>query len=94
MSFLIWPQVTPCAAPTPTDDPKFTTDAATQNAGVDLIADIINAAVGVRVQGSEQDVAFLDTLADRHRVLEALVDTKCLNKLAGSAATSQAVNQE
>ncbi|CAL8464883.1 g4418 [Coccomyxa elongata] len=35
-------QVTPCAAPIPTDDPHFTTDAATQAAGVDLIAEIID----------------------------------------------------
>ncbi|KAK9917826.1 hypothetical protein WJX75_008648 [Coccomyxa subellipsoidea] len=87
-------QVTPCAAPIPTDDPKFTTDAATQNAGVDLIADIINAAVSVREQGIKRAVDFLDSLADQPRVLEAIINTDCLRDHAHSTATSEEIDQE
>jgi hypothetical protein len=86
--------VTPCAAPIPTDDPKFTTDAATQNAGVDLIADIINAAVSVREQGIKRAVDFLDSLTDQPRVLEAIINTDCLRDHAHSTATSEEVDQE
>ena len=41
-------QVTPCAWSTGTDDPDFTTDKATQTAGVDLRADNIDTAVRIR----------------------------------------------
>lgn len=72
-------QVTPCAAPTPTDDPHFTTDAATQAAGVDLIADIIDTTVSIREQGSTRDIDTLKHLVNEPRVREALLNTKCLS---------------
>ena len=87
-------QVTPCAAPIPTDDPNFTTDAKTQNAGVDLVGDIINAAVGVRESGSQRDIDSLSRLADEPRVLEAELNTKCLRNLATHTATLRMIDQE
>ena len=41
-------QVTPCAAPAITDDKGFTTDRATQEAGVDLAASIIDGVLRAR----------------------------------------------
>lgn len=72
-------QITPCAAPAPADDPHFTTDAATQAAGVDLIAEIIDTTIRIRQQGLDRDIDALKRLVGEPRVQEAMLDTKCLS---------------
>ncbi len=80
-------QVTPCAQSTGTDDPEFTTDKATQTAGIDLIADIIDAAVRLRHSSSERLKSKLQELVEEDRVIEGDVDSDCLSGLR-AAATS------
>ena len=65
--------------PAPADDPKFTTDAATQAAGVDLIAEIIDTTVSIRQQGSTRDIDALKQLVNQPRVREAILDIYCLS---------------
>jgi hypothetical protein len=77
-------QVTPCAVPNPHDDPDFTTDASTQQAGNDLMAGIINAAMCVYERGHEKDVVALEELASRARILTAHVHASCLRNVAAS----------
>ena len=80
-------QVTPCAQSTGTDDPDFTTDKATQTAGVDLIADIIDTAVRIRESGSRKSGSRLQDLLSESRVLESDVDIDCLSDLTGLTAS-------
>ncbi len=70
-------QVTPCAVQNPHDDPDFTTDAATQQAGNDLLAEVIHAAMRVYERGDGATAA-LNALASRDRVLTAHVHAECL----------------
>lgn len=74
-------QVTPCAQSTGTDDPDFTTDEATQTAGIDLIADIIDAAVRLRHSSSKALRSRLEELVEDKRVIEGNVDSDCLSGL-------------
>lgn len=71
-------QVTPCAQSIGTDDPDFTTDSATQTAGIDLIADIIDTAVRLRQSGAERLESRLRELVGEKRVIDTEVDTGCL----------------
>ena len=80
-------QVTPCAQSTGTDDPDFTTDEATQTAGIDLIADIIDTAVRIRESGSRRSGSRLQDLLSESRVLESDVDADCLSDLTGLAVS-------
>ena len=64
-------QVTPCAQSTGTDAADFTTDEATQTAGIDLIADIIDATVRLRQSGSKEVESRLEELVRSDRVIEA-----------------------
>ena len=82
-SYVLALQVTPCAQSTGTDDPDFTTDKATQTAGVDLIADIIDTAVRIRESGSRESGSKLQDLLSESRVLESDVDVDCLSDLTG-----------
>jgi len=72
----------------PTDDPNFTTDAATQEAGIDLIADIIDATVEFREHGSQQAIDELEQLTRQPRVLEAMLDAKCLRSIAKTVVST------
>ena len=82
-------QVCPCSIPAAADDPSFTTDRQTQEAGVDLIADIIDAMVRMREgrQVSEVEEA-LRGLVRQPRVLESELNLGCLKKqqLQGSVS--------
>lgn len=61
-------QVTPCASPNPSDDQSFETDAATQNAGIDLVARTTAAWVRAFNEGSPAAIDFLSDLTDNPRV--------------------------
>ncbi len=61
-------QVTPCASPNPSDDQSFETDAATQRAGLDLIAHITAAWVRAFNDGDTASSEFLAGLRDNARV--------------------------
>ena len=80
-------QVTPCAQSTGTDDPDFTTDKATQTAGVNLIADIIDAAVRLRQDSSEGLESRLQELVQKDRVIEGDLDLDCLSGLGGAVTS-------
>ncbi len=71
-------QVTPCAQSTGTDDPNFKTDRATQTAGIDLIADIIDTAVRLRQSGAGGLESRLRKLVSEKRVIDAEMDPECL----------------
>ena len=80
-------QVTPCAQSTGTDDPDFTTDKATQTAGIDLIADIIDAAVRLRHGSSKGLKSRLQELVEEERVIEGDVDSDCLSGLRAAVVS-------
>lgn len=83
-------QVTPCAQSTGTDDPHFTTDSATQTAGIDLIADIIDTAVRFRQSGAKRLESRLQELVGEKRVIDAEMDTGCLVDSRAMSALIQA----
>lgn len=82
-------QVTPCAAPNPRDDSKFTTDAATQKAGNDLIAEVFDAAVSIFERGDKHDKDVLKALATKDRVLTAHVHAECLSRVDAASSVVQ-----
>lgn len=72
-------QVPPCSLPIPSDDPGFVTDRATQEAGVDLIAGMIDGMLRVREgdrTGDAEDA--LHGLIRQPRVLDAELHLDCL----------------
>ena len=70
-------QVTPCASPNPSDDQSFETDAATQRAGLDLIARITVAWVKAFNKGDAAAMHFLSALGDNPRVSEVQTAPGC-----------------
>ena len=83
-------QVTPCAQSIGTDDPDFTTDSATQTAGIDLIAGIIDTAVRLRQSGAKKLESRLRELVGEKRVIDAEVDAGCLADPRVMSASMQA----
>ena len=70
-------QVTPCASPNPSDDQTFETDAATQRAGLDLIAGTAAAWVRAFNAGDPAAREYLGALAGNPRVSEAATSPGC-----------------
>lgn len=70
-------QVTPCASPNPSDDQTFETDAATQRAGLDLIAG--TTAAWVRAFNEDDAAAreYLGALKRNTRVSESMTSAGC-----------------
>lgn len=60
------------------EDPNFTTDRATQEAVVALIADIVDASVRANTLGDEASAAYLAGLSSQPRVLQAVTSPDCL----------------
>ena len=70
-------QVTPCASPNPSDDQTFETDAATQHAGLDLIAGTTAAWVRAFNEGDAAAREYLGALKRNPRVSEAETAPGC-----------------
>ncbi|KAK9837327.1 hypothetical protein WJX81_006448 [Elliptochloris bilobata] len=70
-------QVTPCASPNPSDDQSFETDAATQRAGLDIIAHTTAAWVRAFNKGDAAALDYLSGLADNPRVSAVKTASGC-----------------
>ena len=69
--------MTPCASPNPSDDQMFETDAATQHAGLDLIAGTTAAWVRAFNEGDAASREYVGALNDNTRVSEVETSPGC-----------------
>ena len=69
--------MTPCASPNPSDDQTFETDAATQRAGLDLIAGATAAWVRAFNERDAAALEYLAALPGNPRVSEAATSRGC-----------------